>query len=88
MLLKSYGLKRNNRTDRNFKCQEVNFSEVKKTQGELNKHLQFDHKITFKCFVCGQIYNTVNGKSKHYKSILNLTTHAQNVVIPVSFQCR
>ena len=30
MLLKSYRLKRNNRTDRNFKCQEVNCSEVKK----------------------------------------------------------
>ena len=52
MLVKSYGLKRNNKADRNFKYQEVNCSEVKKTQGELNKHLQFDHKITFKCFVC------------------------------------
>ena len=67
MLLKSYGLKRNNRTDRNFKSQEVNCSEVKKTQGELNKHLQFDHKITFKCFVCDQMYDTANGRSKHYK---------------------
>ena len=47
MLVKSYRLKRNNKTDRNFKCQEVNCSEVKKTQGELNKHLQFHHKITF-----------------------------------------
>ena len=46
ILMKSYRLKRNNKADRNFKCQEVNCSEVKKTQGELNKHLQFDHKIT------------------------------------------
>ena len=51
MVVKSYRLKRNNKADRNFKCQEVNCSEVKKTQGELNKHLQFDDKITFKCFV-------------------------------------
>ena len=50
MLVESYGLKRNNKADINFKYQEVNCSEVKKTQ-ELNKHLQFDHKITFKCFV-------------------------------------
>ena len=67
MLVKSYGLKRNNKADRNFKCQEVNHSEVKKTQGELNKHLQFDHKITFKCFVCDWMYDTANGRSKHYK---------------------
>ena len=67
MLVKSYRLKRNNKADRNFKCQEVNCSEVKKTQGELNKHLQFDHKITFKCFVCDRMYDTVNGRSKHYK---------------------
>ena len=31
MVVKSYGLKRNNKADRNFKCQEVNCSEVKKT---------------------------------------------------------
>ena len=67
MLVKSYGLKRNNKTDRNFKCQEVNCLEVKKTQGELNKHLQFDHKISFKCFVCDRMYDTANGRSKHYK---------------------
>ena len=67
MLVKSYGLKRNNKTDRNFKCQEVNCLEVKKTQGELNKHLQFDHKISFKCFVCDRMYDTTNGRSKHYK---------------------
>ena len=67
MVEKSYGLKRNNKADRNFKCQEVNCLEVKKTQGELNKHLQFDHKITFKCFVCDWMYNTANGRSKHYK---------------------
>ena len=67
MLVKSYGLKRNNKTDRNFKCQEVNCLEVKKTQGELNKHLQFDYKISFKCFVCDRMYDTANGSSKHYK---------------------
>ena len=67
MVMKSYGLKRNNKTDRNFKCQEVNCSKVRKTQGELNKHLQFDHKISFKCFVCDWMYDTVNGRSRHYK---------------------
>ena len=70
MVMKSYGLKRNNKADRNFKWQEVNCSEVKKTQGELNKHLQFDHKITFKCFVCDWMYVTANGRSKHYKKAL------------------
>ena len=43
MVVNSYGVKRNNKADRNFKCQEVYCLEVKKTQGELNKHLQFDH---------------------------------------------
>ena len=75
MVVKSYGLKRNNKADRNFKCQEVNCSEVKKTQGELNKHLQFDHKITFKCFVCDRMYNTANGRSKHYKKHFKFNNH-------------
>ena len=30
MVMKSYRLKRNNKADRNFKCQEVNCSEMKK----------------------------------------------------------
>ena len=75
MVVKSYGLKRNNKADRNFKCQEVNCSEVKKTQGELNKHLQFDHKITFKCFVCDRMYDTANGRSKHYKKHFKFNNH-------------
>ena len=75
MVVKSYGLKRNNKADRNFKCQEVNCLEVKKTQGELNKHLQFDHKITFKCFVCDRMYDTVNGRSKHYKKHFKFNNH-------------
>ena len=38
-----------------------------KTQGELNKHLQFDHKISFKCYVCDHLYDTANGRDKHFK---------------------
>ena len=75
MVVKSYRLKRNNKADRNFKCQEVNCLEVKKTQGELNKHLQFDHEITFKCFVCDQMYDTANGRSKHYKKHFKFNNH-------------
>ena len=61
MVVKSCGLKRNNRKERRFACQEHNYLEVKTTQGELNKHLQFDHKLSFKCFVCDEIYDTANG---------------------------
>ena len=84
MLVKSYGLKRNNKTDRNFKCQEVNFLEVKKTQEELNKHLQFDHKITFKCFVCDRMYETVNGRNKHYKKHFKFN----NTCLECSYSCQ
>ena len=84
MVVKSYGLKRNNKADRNFKCQEVNCSEVKKTQGELNKHLQFDHKITFKCFVCDRMYNTANGRSKHYKKHFKFNNHCSEC----SYSCQ
>ena len=67
MLLKSYGLKRTNKKNRNFACQEEGCAEVKKTQGELNRHLQFDHKLTFKCYVCDRLYDTANGRDKHFK---------------------
>ena len=67
MLVKSYRLKRNNRKERKFACQDENCSEVKQTQGELNKHLQFDHKLSFKCHVCERLYDTANGRDKHYK---------------------
>ena len=36
-------------------------------QGDLNKHLQFDHKMTFKCSLCERIYHIANGRDKHYK---------------------
>ena len=84
MVVKSYGLKRNNKADRNFKCQEVNCSEVKKTQGELNKHLQFDHKISFKCFVCDRMYDTANGRSKHYKKHFKFNNHCSEC----SYSCQ
>ena len=84
MVVKSYRLKRHNKADRNFKCQEVNCSEVKKTQGELNKHLQFDHKITFKCFVCDQMYDTANGRSKHYKKHFKFNNHCSEC----SYSCQ
>ena len=61
MLLKSYGLKQNNRKERKFPCQDENCLEVKQTQGELNKHLQFDHKLSFKCHACERLYDTANG---------------------------
>ena len=84
MVVKSYGLKRNNKADRNFKCQEVNCLEVKKTQGELNKHLQFDHKISFNCFVCDRMYDTVNGRSKHYKKHFKFNNHCSEC----SYSCQ
>ena len=74
MLVKSYRLKRNNRKERKFACQDENCSEVKQTQGELNKYLQFDHKLSFKCHVCEHLYDTANGRDKHYKNISSSTT--------------
>ena len=84
MLLKSYGLKRTNKKDRNFACQEEGCAEVKKTQGELNRHLQYDHKINFKCYVCDRLYDTANSRDKHFKKalqvqqplVLSVDTHA------------
>ena len=54
MLVKSYRLKQNNRKERKFVCQEHNCSEVK-------KHLQFDHKLSFNCYVCERMCDTANG---------------------------
>ena len=66
--VKSYGLKRNyGKKHRKFPCSEENCSEVKSTQGELNRHLQYDHKRTFKCSLCDRIYDTANGRDKHFK---------------------
>ena len=46
--VKSYGLKQSfGKKGRNLPCSEENCSEVKKTQGDLNKHLQYDHKLSF-----------------------------------------
>ena len=66
--VKSYGLKRNySQKHRKFPCSEENCTEVKNTQGELNQHLQYDHKRTFKCSLCDCTYDTADGHDKHHK---------------------
>ena len=58
MVVKLYGLKQNNRKERKFTYTKDDYSEVKTMQGDLNKHPQFDHKMTFKYSLCEQIYDT------------------------------
>ena len=65
--LKMIGLLKNNKKEQKFKCTVDNCDESRSTQGQINIHLQKDHKASFQCSKCDKFYETANGRDKHYK---------------------
>ena len=50
-----------------------NCHETRSTQGQLNIHLQKEHKATLQCSKCDMFYETANGCNKHYKKHFKYT---------------